>query len=371
MPYRIAFELAGAILDEVQEAGGKRLESQKLLEDMRRLGKTKKESNPSFLEKNNLAAKCQISYVNLGEEKVPHPVLSVNDFVQMLSHEGRLDLLAGGRELQHACGVFWERYRCSNPGHTVYDLHKDRLSMCVPFCIYSDEGTSFKRNPFMVVAYQPCIGRGTSYSIARQRNEDDLGTNLLGSSYVTRFLFSCMKHTMYQHDPEILDSLLENFSLQCREAFEHGILVQLNNEEQRIYPTFLWAKGDWPALRKMANLSRAHNRCMAQGNRKRGICNLCLGGTVDFLDWHDINGSWLAPESLEAGPPPWDSESHITKNLVPPGPISERSWYYKPDLFHTLHKGLLAELAASAVVFGCKSAARLGWNLFPPVVSTV
>lgn len=155
---------------------------------------------------------------------------------------------------------------------------------------------------------------------------------------------------MYAKNPTALERLLEHFSLECKEVFESG--VQLS-ADLTIYPTFIFAKGDWPMLRKLGALTRTHARCLAKDGKGKGICHLCLGGTSAFPDWRDLEtGSWLSPASIEHGPPPWNRESPVTINVVPRSlSIGEKAWFYRPDLFHTLRKGLLAELTGSAIDF--------------------
>lgn len=131
-----------------------------------------------------------------------------------------------------------------------------------------------------------------------------------------------------------------------------GVVVEQDDSSDcRIYPTVIFAKGDWPMLRKMGFLERHHGRSLAQDNRGKGICHLCMAGVGDLCDWHDsFSGSWLGTDSVAGGlVPPWNRESPVTR-LMPQSPnLEDRVWFYRPDLFHTLHKGLLAELAGSAI----------------------
>ena len=342
VPHRITFMLASAFLDEHEEAAGsKQLKSHHLLSNMRRLGNTGKETDPALLETCGLQARCKLSFVDIGL-KEKHPILSIKDFLQMLAGEDRLDLLSGGGDIHQACATFWEKYHGSNSTHPVYRWHQGRLHHTIPMALYADEGQSHKRSAFMILAYQPIIGRGTSYSTLRPRSEADLGVNMVGQSVLTRFIFSCMKSSLYSHTPEVFNNLLEVFTLECKAAFEEGITIQHRGRDQTFFLAFLFAKGDWPMLVKMGKLERLFSAT------KKGICHMCMAGPK-FPDWHEVDGSWLAPESTEASPP-WNAESHVTSALIPENlPISERTWFYRPDLFHTLHKGLMAELAGSAV----------------------
>ena len=154
---------------------------------MKRLRRTKKESDASLLEKENLQVRCKISMIDVG---VMHPVLHLRDFLCMLASENRLDLLTGGHGFA-SCSTFWERYKDEDPTHPCYRVHPHRLHSVVPMYVYGDEGTSKKKPRILILAVQPAIGKGTSMSESRSGTE--LGVNMLGVSYTTRFVYSVMK----------------------------------------------------------------------------------------------------------------------------------------------------------------------------------
>ncbi|CAJ1395606.1 unnamed protein product [Effrenium voratum] len=47
---------------------------------------------------------------------------------------------------------------------------------------------------------------------------------------------------------------------------------------------------------------------------------------------------------------PWLEESPLTATIPQSVTVQQQVWFYRPDLFHTCHKGLMAELAGSALV---------------------
>lgn len=321
--------------------------SASLLGHMRRLSKTEKESHAGLLTKQSLAAPCPITFVDIGLKQA-HPILRVIDFLKMLGETGKLELLSGGFNLFDACRTFWVRYKEEDCEHPVYQGERD-LSIHVPMCVYGDEGQSHKKSAIMILAIQPVIGRGTSYS--QEREDKDLGCNMCGHSCVTRILYSVMQSKLYSRNPAIFDKLVQTFADELQDAFSSGVEVKFENRTIRLHPTILYCKGDWPMLKKLGRLVRSHHQSISAPSTSKGICHLCLGGTPAFPDWSDcVNGSWMHPASLQTADPPWSSESPLTSTLAQSPSIPKKAWFYRPDLFHLLHKGVMAELAGSAIV---------------------
>ena len=346
MPDRITCELASAFLDEHQEATGHVvLKSSGLLRHMRRLSKTRKESHTGLLENQNLQAKCPISTIEIGLTRT-HPVLRVADYISMLSEAGRVDLLTGGADLKSSCTTFWERYRSEDPMHPVFQSHCDSLHVTLPMCVYGDEGQSHKKLPFLILSLQPILGKGTSYSIQRG---NELGVNMLGDSCVTRMLYSVMKANMYNKRPDVFERLVEAFAKECHDVSISGVQVSYMGQSTTIYPVVLFCKGDWPMLKKLGHLTRTHHQGLAKRGAGKGICHLCMAGDSSYPDWHNcINGSWMCAASLEHPSPPWSSEGPFTSIIRQSPSPSQTAFFYRPDLFHVMHKGVMAELTGSA-----------------------
>lgn len=341
--------MASAFLEEFEDAtgctGGGKLHSSRLLSHMRRLKTTKKESNVLLLEREGLQANCKISHIEVGLNK-PHPILAVSDMLATLSGANKLDWLTGGQGLT-AVRSFWVRFREEQPNHPVYTTHPTKLHQCIPLYVYGDEGASHKKASFLVLNWQPVIGAGTSYSTKRSDAKGELGCNLLGVSYTTRFLFSCMQARLYSKKAHVFDKIMEHFATELQVLFYTGVEVSYEGQPLRVYPTIIGCKGDWPMLKKMGCLTRTHHGSRAEAGNGKGICHLCMAGTREHPDWHDIfTGSW---KDLTHLTPPWNSESALTSIIPQPIELSERVWFYRPDLFHTMHKGIMAELAGSGV----------------------
>lgn len=348
VPDRITCMLTSAILDEHEEVSGvtraSGLRSAKLLKQMRCLRRSKHESSGALLEEQGLQAACPISFIDIGL-KATHPVLHVEDLFHMLAKEGQLNALSGGLDPLQAFATFWDRYE--DTSHPVYSKHAGHLDRVVPMAIYADEGQSHKKASFLALALQPVIGRGTT--AASQSRSRDLGTNMAGCSVLTRLLYSVTQAQLYRKSPKIFENLLDAFAHELATAFEQGLQVELLGEQVTLFPAVIFCKGDWPMLRKIGNLKRTFAQANAAPSKSSGVCHLCMAGVEKFPDWHKSeNALWMCPESLLEPELPWPVETSVTALLATSTSNWGRAWFYRPDVFHTLHKGLLAELTGSA-----------------------
>ena len=265
-----------------------------------------------------------------------HPTLSFKDLLTCLSENQKLDLVFCGHD-GPTYQQFWQRYERLQPGHPVYEAHGSQLADCLPFLIHCDEGTSQKKRGFMVCQLQPLLGRGTS--------KGGPGLNYIGNSLTTRFLYSCVATKLYNKNPKILKRLATHWANELKELFEHGACVTQNGQTRRLYVVVLGMKGDWPALTKFGNLSRHHGRQTRGGKAKDGICHLCMGGLPGF-EWHDYTYGNME-RMHDVSTLPWSTPSPFTQ-LIPQAQDCLAQWY-KFDVFHTCHKGILGDIAANAV----------------------
>ena len=138
VPDRITCQLTSALLEEHEEAVGEkplRMKSSWLLSDMRKLRNSTKESDPRLLENHKLQADVKLSYVDV-KLKALHPVLRLEEHLDMISRENRLDILCGGQDLFAATQLFWDRFEGENP-ELVSKLRAEKgdLSTCVPLAL--------------------------------------------------------------------------------------------------------------------------------------------------------------------------------------------------------------------------------------------
>ncbi|CAJ1453729.1 unnamed protein product [Effrenium voratum] len=210
------------------------------------------------------------------------------------------------------------------------------LSRCVPCFLHADEGTSIKKRGVLALSLQSALGAGS------RRSAD---VNFSGDTFLTRILFSVMMTKTYARNKAPLYALLSHFADSCTNAFENGIEVVINDQRTNLHLCILGLKGDWPALTKCGRLNRHHLRDAPGSNNPAGICHLCLAGQTGYA-WHewDDSAAWL--DTMDTAPLPWTTPSPLMKI---PHDETDSADFFKIDLFHTMHKGVLADLAASTI----------------------
>eukprot|EP00438_Fugacium_kawagutii_P003442 Skav200195 [mRNA] locus=scaffold2383:347672:348328:- [translate_table: standard] len=211
--------------------------------------------------------------------------------------------------------------------------------------LHADEGTSVKKKALMVLQYQPLLGKG---SRKRKRDDEIPGINLLGHSLTTRFLFSVMLAKMYNRKEknQPLLALVRHMCLQLKDMFYEGVTVNIDGKSEQIFLVTIAMKGDWPALSKLGRLVRHHGRMTVSAEDGKGICHLCHGGMRGHA-WHIISYTNMAAMRVDFQLP-WSRESDLTRE-IPMDPAFKAA-FFKVDIFHTCHKGVMADLAANIIV---------------------
>ena len=122
-------------------------------------------------------------------------------------------------------------------------------------------------------------------------------------------------------------------------------VCKVGGEDKTLYLVPLAMKGDWPALVKCGELKRHHLRDVSTKSSGAGICHLCLGGQ-ESIEWHDDSYNNMKRMRIDC-PPPWSNEPHLLRHL----PVGEpyKHFFFRIDLFHTLHKGVFGDIAANAI----------------------
>ena len=291
---------------------------------------------PDLLLQHGFQADIKVSYgdIGLGQK---HPMLKVSDTIAALDRAGKLErvLLMGnsGDDLEH----FWTRLRETQPNHQVFQQNKP-LSSTLPIYLHADEGLSLKKKGILILQSQCAIGFGSSRS-------EGGGLNFLGSTYVTRLLFAVLLSRLYTKKASILHSLLQLWTDDLKSLFHNGVMVTLHGRRQRIYLAYLGCKGDWPALTKLGRLVRHHLRDAPNAESPPGICHLCRGGQTNF-PWHafGLDAAWLSIQG-SSNPLPW----HHASPLADLPQNDDLPDFYKIDIFHTCHKGVVADYVASTI----------------------
>lgn len=292
--------------------------------------------------KYGLAAAVSDTYVDIGLAR-QHPVLRIADFVECLRLEGKLDMLWLGNG-EAARKDFWQKWQQLQPEHGVFATHANRLGSCLPVAVHCDEGTTLKKKALMIVQWQPLLGRGTRKS--QQKGTTEPGCNYVGHSFTNRFLWSCCLARFYSGkklNNKPLTMLLHHLSNDLSAAFHQGFSLGAHGH---LYLVPIAMKGDWPALIKCGGLTRHFGR-VSQAKPGKGICHLCMADQENYRAWHDI--SYRNMSRMRAGnvPAPWKSVPSLAS--VVPMAESQRAGFFKVDLFHTLHKGVFADICANVI----------------------
>ena len=336
-----ACSLVAGFWDEIKDLPGvQNIPSAMFLQAAERLSSTNHESRlGQTMSEFGLSANIRISYVNVNMN-LPHPVLSARDFVQGLSHEGRLDVLfCGHDETDYA--LFWKKFEKNQPKHPVFTKHAKHLGMVIPVWLHADEGTSIKKRALMIIQWQPVLGYGTS--------RGGSGLNFVGVSVTTRFLYGVMTGRVYMGSVakgKRLQALTTAFATDLADCFETPLRVVHDGEARDVYLCPIGFKGDWPALVKMGELRRHHLRDTFTSEDGAGICHLCMGGCSGH-QWFDISYNNMVKMKSSAVAP-WNRPPSLI-SCLPHSPDHEAQ-FFRIDVFHNLHKGVLADSAANAIV---------------------
>ena len=351
--HEMAAELAHAILEEVNSAFGdeavSKLQSAPLLKGMSRAYKTGHSASltRTALEAMSIVAPLHTSELDIGLDDM-HPVIFLSEYVKSLAAMKKLHILTGGQPLT-CLTEFWERFQPLRPEHPVYQLKPEEMALTIPVYVIADEGRGYKKSAIYVLGSEPVLGFGCQAEDSVTAAED-LKMNFIGSTYRTRQLFSVLPKKLYSNNPDVLHRLVDAWSADLARCFESG--VEAEGMQLRI--AVIGMKADWPALVSIGKLDR-HFRREAYPSGK-GICHLCMGNTSSCATWHEVDfesAPWVA--SMQASTCPWKpgDESGLTR-LIPMEPHL-KPWFYLLDLFHTVHKGVHADLSGSSIASGRNS----------------
>ena len=321
-----------------------------LLRKMHRKRQTKHEnSTQSLLKEFGLSCPIPIDYVDIGEQG-HHEIFRVESYLRIFSLHDKMGLLLGHTKNLSVVKEFWHRHRQVYPNDPVFSCHAGREEFVIPCFLHADEGRTLKKSSILVCNLQPVLGGNPD----PHYDPDELHTNMKFSSWATRLLMFVMLKKVYHKDSGPIDKVWASLSEELLHLFEHGVELILGSQKVTIYIAVLALKGDWPMLAKMGKLVRFFGRRTRKKDAHgEGICHLCLGGCESY-PYHDCssNAAWRA---TYLGYDPFGDESSFAC-LPHHGPL-----LYRFDVFHCCHKGIMAELAGSALV-GPRSVQHLTFN---------
>ena len=272
-------------------------------------------------------------------------------------------LLAGFPKNHEALGqfleTFWRMYKFEDGDHKVYEVHQHRLSKCVPYFLFMDEGRGLRKAPIQCVALESAFSVDSfkilkEAAAARGMWDESVFLNHTkhtgaGSSLTSRLLLYVLPHTAYKKKKkQFWYDVLNAAVLDLRDLFETGITV----DNDTWFPIFIGMKGDAPALAKAANLCRSFNHLGGPG----GICHHCLAGQAGH-PWEAMhpNASWMGTLYVQR---PWKPSRPSCLLQIPYSDTApEKS--LRSDPMHLIKLGISRHFVASTII-------ALGdWGMFP------
>ena len=347
----MAAEIAGAIQHEIERVFGKeslcRLPSSNVISRMARAhatGHAASGTRSVITEDPTLTFPVSVTYVDIGASQ-KHPVIFLSDYVNTLQSVNKLTNLTGHQPLS-CLKRFWDHFRTLRPQHPVFDLPEHQRNYTVPMYLIGDEGRGYKKTAIMILGCEPVLGTGCEPEDEVTACEE-LKMNFRGDTYETRMLFSVLPRAVYKKNDACLHNLVHAWSENLGMCFREGL--ELGRGQPRLRIAILGLKADWPALDKLGKLER-HFRREAYPFGK-GICHLCQANTEVCPAWHGhdfTSAGWV--RSMETSPLPWKPGAESALTMYIPVEPSMKPQFYLIDLFHTVHKGVHADLAGSAIV---------------------
>ena len=278
-----------------------------------------------------------VTLLDIGLER-KHPALLFSSYVTTLGNLGKLDVLHANADL----GKFWETMQPLRSGHPVYSLPREDWDHVIPIYLIADEGGGLRHSAVMVLGCEPLLGNGCDAQDETTASEP-FKMNFTGSTYRTRQLYSVLHKTKYLKGEAALHQLVDHWSDDLRMCFDG---IQLSGSLWRI--AVVGMKGDWPALDKLGRLNR-HFRREAYPHGK-GICHLCMANTAVCPQWHQHcfdSAPWVA--TIATATRPWGHRKESSLTATVPMDPNLKPQFFLPDLFHTVHKGVHADLTGSAI----------------------
>ncbi|CAE7751424.1 unnamed protein product [Symbiodinium sp. CCMP2592] len=279
-----------------------------------------------------------------------HQVISPVDYVRELAANNKLENLTGGEPLKSTLRAFWERFQYLRPDHPALAHGVEACACSVPILLFGDEGRALKKRAAMVLGWEPMLGFGCmTHCTDDPESHHGHKLNFDGSTYKTRMLYTIMHKKTYgskKSGNKYLMSLVDCWASDHAEAMQ-GVVVQHGPETIRVHLIPVGIKCDWPALVKLGQIKRSFY-CDAVPHGK-GICHLCMANTAACPDYSG-DGWKETMQHSEAFTAPWDAVPALVSQLCPGLDEWQQAAFYRLDLFHICHKGVMAELAGSGLV---------------------
>ena len=346
---RLVCDIAAGFWEEMGASGSSAMPSSSIVQKLHRKRATKHENRTQeIFKESGLSCPIPLAYVDIGGGR-QHEVFRVESYLRLFSLHEKLPFLLGHVNNFDLVELFWLRYKAVNPKHCIYTTHAGREKFVIPCLFHADEGRTLKKSQIMVMNLQPVLGGNPD----PEYDPSAMHNNFKYSTFATRMLLTVMVKKVYRKSSAPLDLVLDSIAQELLKLWTDGVEVQLGSCKVTLFIAVVSLKGDWPILAKAGQLARFFGRMTRNPeNSSVGCCHLCLGGQTGY-DLHDFGdgAAWRATYLLHN---PFKSGRASAFSILP---YHDPLWY-RFDIFHTAHKGVLAELTGSALVLASFSCER-------------
>ena len=327
-----------------------------------------------------------------GAEPVVIPYLKLDDFFKVLLNKHPRLLFGGmrkGPDAEHLCEVFWERFECYHPQHSIYQkLSKEDRKKTVPVLFHGDKGRGLQKSPLFCFSWETAFslplatrrlgskrddvqqkrkvhGARMSWSCSQRAQgceferaeaiprhgacsvtdrtcvlRESLEHNGRGNTMLSRFLVAGVPKKMLSKNDSIVPSLMTEVASNLTTLFETGVR---DNNGVLYRAAFIGTKGDYEFLQlDCGDFQRTY---MNEGRiASKGMCPECWAGCENFpaTDMADVP-AWVSTLYRDL---PWTSEPPLCKA---PYAETQKPGMFKRDMFHTLKYGFCRDLCASVL----------------------
>eukprot|EP00435_Cladocopium_sp_Y103_P023850 s546_g5.t2 len=274
----------------------------------------------------------KITKSRVQEVEVDFPTLPLSAWMEVSFSLGGHFFL-GGKGVDHFQSFsqilhdWWVSYKKIDPTLPFFqDFDESHYGYSFPVAVHGDEGRGRYKRPIMIFSYQPLITNFEGH------------TNLKGSTYCTRLLYSAVPSSMYAKNDKTIDGLVTALVKDFCDLYYSGFDANISGHSVKLRPVYVGMKGDWPYLRKILKLRTGFQ---ARIVRK---CHFC-----DVPDWWN-----MSPEgqlrNLQRG---YESPSPFKVNIRSPVfdlPGGSSPWRIQTDPAHTYHIGYGKDENASIII---------------------
>ena len=218
------------------------------------------------------------------------PYIKLSSWVKHLLDSGNLSKFLVGvstlGKMKIVLKEWWGRFQALYPDHSyvAHAIHHGiPFESLIPFLSHADDGRSYKHLGIWILSSAGCLGRGTSKHVGSKRHtlplsENGMGTNFLGKTWTTQFVFTTVLKTMYNNYPSLLDDLTTIYAEDAKNLLFEGVVS--SNGQERIYLAHMGFKADLPMLQKVGHFERCWSHVPKQASSKNLLLDAATSAWV-------------------------------------------------------------------------------------------